>query len=152
MGTIGTFDYVNWFCYTNSWKGLVLMKTKYDNSTKDKREVSYIDFVDTILTMLGFRINMSGTRLLRDFVIYLYIKQPLEIDIKKEVIEYLKIKNVKMTYNNFNMKIYNAINYADINKMKNNFYSIFKTEFDYYYLSVKTIIIFMTNVMEKNKF
>ena len=40
------------------------MKTKYDNSTKDKREVSYIDFVDTILTMLGFRINMSGTRLI----------------------------------------------------------------------------------------
>ena len=55
-----------------------------------------------------------------------------------------------MTYNNFNMKIYNAINYADIDKMKNNFYSIFRTEFDCYYLSVKTIIIFMTNVMEKN--
>ena len=128
------------------------MKTEYDISTEDKKEVSYIEFVDTILMDLGFKVNMSGTRLLRDFVIFVYKRKSLEIDIKKELVEFSKSTKLKISYNNFNIKIYNAINYADINKMKKNFYSIFRIEFDYYYLSVKTIITFLINAMEKNNF
>lgn len=128
------------------------MKTEYDISTKDKKEVSYIEFVDTILINLGFKVNMSGTRLLRDFVIYLYKEKPLEINIKDELKKYVKIKNIKITYHNFIVKIDNAINYTDTNKMQKNFYSVFRTEFDYYYLSVKTFITILINAMERNNF
>ena len=41
------------------------MKPEYDISTKDEKEVSYIDFIDTILDTLGFNKSNNGTRLLR---------------------------------------------------------------------------------------
>lgn len=116
------------------------------------KKVSYIEFVDTILINLEFKVNMSGTRLLRDFVIYLYKEKPMEINIKDEFQKYVKIKNIKITYYNFIVKINNAINYTDTNKMQKNFYSVFRTEFDYYYLSVKTFITFLINAMERNNF
>ena len=128
------------------------MKIEYGISTKDKNEVSYIEFVDTILDDLGFRKNMSGTRLLRDFSIFVYMENPLEIDLKEELKIFNNKRNTNIMYSNFHKKISNAIQYADLDKMKTNFYKVFRNEYDYYYLNVKTIITFIVNAMERNAF
>lgn len=126
------------------------MITKYDISTKDK-DVSYIEFVYMILDRLGFRRNNVGTRFLREFVIYLYKKNPLEIIINDEIEEFLVERNIKkITIINFIRRINYAIQYADSKKMKDNFLNVFHTEFDLYYLTPKTFIIFMLNVLEKD--
>ena len=126
------------------------MITKYDISTKDK-DVSYIEFVDMILDRLGFRRNNVGTIFLREFVIYLYKKNPLEIIINDEIEEFLVERNIKkITIINFIRRINYAIQYADSKKMKDNFLNVFHTEFDLYYLTPKTFIIFMLNVLEKD--
>ncbi|MCI8309547.1 MAG: hypothetical protein HFJ45_05050 [Clostridia bacterium] len=125
------------------------MITEYDISTKDK-EVSYIEFVDMILDRLGFRRNNVGTRFLREFVIYLYKKNPFEIIINNEIEEFLTERNIKnLTIINFIKRINYAIKYADTTKMKENFFNVFHTQFDYYYLTPKTFIILMLNVLEK---
>ena len=128
------------------------MKTEYDISTKDEKEVSYIDFVDTILDDLGFNKSMNGTRLLRDLCIYVFKKNPFEIDVKKEINEYLKDKKISMNYPNYYRKIEYAINNADNDKMQCNFYKVFRVEYDYYFLSVKQFIISIVNAMERNRF
>ena len=84
-----------------------------DISTKDK-EVSYIEFIDMMLDRLGFRKNNVGTRFLREFVIYLYKKNPLEIIINDEIGEFLVERNIKnLTIINFIRRINYAIQYAD---------------------------------------
>lgn len=128
------------------------MITKYDISTKDK-EVSYIEFVDMILDRLGFRKNNVGTRFLREFVSYLYKKNPFEIIINNEIEEFLKEKDIKnLTIINFIKRIDYAIRYADIKKIEDNFFKVFHTEYDSYYLTPKSFIILMLNVLEKNRF
>ena len=120
-----------------------------DISTKDK-EVSYIEFIDMMLDRLGFRKNNVGTRFLREFVIYLYKKNPLEIIINDEIGEFLVERNIKnLTIINFIRRINYAIKYADRKKMKDNFFNIFYTEFDLYYLTPKNFIVLMLNVLEK---
>lgn len=128
------------------------MKTEYDISTKDENEVSYIDFVDTILDTLGFNKANNGTRLLREFIIYLYIKKPLEIKLKDEMNSFIKEKKIKMSYGNFKERLKYAILNADNDKMKNHFYEVFRIQYDYYYLSVKNIVTFILNAMERNGF
>ena len=82
------------------------MITKYDISTKDK-DVSYIEFVDMILDRLGFRRNNVGTRFLREFVIYLYKKNPLAA---KAVAENAN-KSVKtITIETIRLKIFFIVN------------------------------------------
>lgn len=127
------------------------MVTEYDISTKDK-EVSYIEFIDMILDILGFRKNNVGTRFLREFIIYLYKKNPFEIIINNEIEEFLNERNIKhLTIINFIKRINYAIQYADNQKMKDNFFNVFHTQFDYYYLTPKSFIILMLNVLEKNR-
>lgn len=129
------------------------MITEYDISTKDK-EVSYIEFVDMILDRLGFRKNNVGTRFLREFVIYLYKKNPFEIIIiiNNEIEEFLIEKNItNLTVINFIKRINYAIQYADNTKMKDNFFNVFHTQYDSYYLTPKTFIILILNMLEKNR-
>ncbi len=127
------------------------MKTKYDISTKDK-EISYIGFVDTIFDLLGFNKANNGTRLLRKFIIYVYLKNPDEIDLKHEIKEFIKDNRINNNYNNMYKRFQYAIYNCDYNKMKHNFYRIFNIEYDYYFLSVKTMVNFLINIIEKNKF
>ena len=128
------------------------MKTEYDISTKDEKEVSYIDFIDTILDTLGFNKANNGTRLLREFIIYLYIKKPIEIKFKDEINSFIKDKKIKISYGNFKERLKYAILNADNDKMKSHFYEVFRTEYDYYFLSVKHIVTFTLNAMERNRF
>ncbi len=127
------------------------MKTKYDISTKDK-EVSYIGFVDTIFDSLGFNKANNGTRLLRKFIIYVYLKNPDEIDLKREIKEFIEDNRINNNYNNIYKRFQYAISNCDHNKMKNNFYLVFNIEYDYYFLSVKSMVNYLVNILEKNKF
>ncbi len=127
------------------------MKTKYGISTKDK-EVSYIGLIDTILDLLGFNKVNNGTRMLRKFIMYVYLKDPFDINVKREINAFIKDKKINSNYYNMNKRFQYAISNCDIDKMKNNFYMVFHNEYDYYYLTVKTMINFILNVLEKNKF
>ena len=107
------------------------MKTGYDIFTKDEKIVSYIDFVDTI---------------------YIYLKNSLEIDIKEEKYCFINEREINIKYYNFYKILENSIRYADSTKIQNNFYAVFHTEYDYYYLSVKSMVIFIVNTLERNRF
>ena len=128
------------------------MKIKYDISTKDEKEVSYIDLVDTILDMLGFNKANNGTRLFRKFIIYVYKTDPFDIDIKREINCFIKDNNINTNYQNMNKRFEYAIYNCDSDKMKKNFYRVFNNEYNYYYLSVKNMVNFILNVLEKNEF
>ena len=127
------------------------MKTKYDISTKEK-EISYVVFIDELLGKLGFKKNINGTKLLRELIIYLYIKDPFTIDIKKEITNLINQRGINISYDNYIKRIQYSIGYADISKMNKNFKQVFKTDFDYYYLSAKTLIILILSILEKTKF
>lgn len=127
------------------------MKTKYDISTKDK-EVSYISIVDTILDLLGFNKANNGTRLLREFIIYIYSKDLLEIDVKREINAFIKDNKMNNNFNNVYKRFQYAIYNSDCDKMKRNFYIVFHVEYDYYFLSVKNMVNFILNVLEKSVF
>ena len=60
-----------------------------------------------------------------------------------------EIKN--LTIINFIKRIDYAIRYADIKKIEDNFFKVFHTEYDSYYLTPKSFIILMLNVLEKNR-
>lgn len=126
------------------------MKTEYDISTKEK-EVSYISLVDTILNILGFNKSNNGTRLLRELVIYIYLKDPFYIDIKHEINSFIRDNKINTNYYNINKRIQYAIYNCDYDKMKSNFYVVFRTEYDYYFLSVKNMVNFILNVLEKKE-
>ena len=126
------------------------MKTEYDVSTKDK-EISYIGLVDAVLDLLGFNKANNGTRLLRKFIIYIYLKNPFEIDVKKEINEFIGDNKIEKTYSNIYKRFQYAIYNCDIDKMKSNFYIAFHVKYEYYYLSVKRMIIFILNVLEKKR-
>ena len=128
------------------------MKTKYDISTKDEKEVSYIEFVDTILDALGFNRANNGTRLLRFFIIYIYKKNPFDIDIKREINEFINDNNLNSNYDSLKKRMQYAIDNCDKMKMKNNFYMIFHMEYDLYFLTLKNMVNFILNVLEKNEF
>ena len=128
------------------------MKIEYDISTKDEKEVSYIDLIDTILDKLGFNKANNGTRLLRKFIIYVYLKDPLDIDIKREINAFIRDNKLNTNYNSVKQRIQYAIYNCNIDKMKKNFYAVFHNEYDYYFLSVKNMVNFILNVLEKNKF
>jgi len=127
------------------------MKTEYDIYTKEK-EVSYISLVDTILDSLGFNKANNGTRLLRKFIIYIFLKDPVEIDIKREINAFIKENGMNNNFENVYKRFQYAIYNCDYEKMKNNFYVVFSIEYDYYFLSVKNMVNFILSVLEKNKF
>ena len=127
------------------------MKTKYGISTKEK-EISYIGFVDTILDLLGFNKVNNGTRLLRKFIIYVFLKDPVEINIKREINAFIRENGMNNNFDNVYKRFQYAIYNCDYEKMKHNFYVVFSVEYDYYFLSVKNMINFILNVLEKKEF
>ena len=126
------------------------MKTEYDICTKEKR-ISYLEFVDDILiNKLGLRITTAGTKYLRELIIYIYLKDPFEIFIDKEIKCFLKDNNINKSFTNVKSKIRYAIDYADTNKTRKNFYLIFGNEYDSYFLTTKHIVETIINLMNKN--
>ncbi len=126
------------------------MKTECDICTKEKR-ISYSEFVDDILIdKLGMSITNSGTKYLRELIIYIYLKDPFEIFVDKEIKSFLKDNNINKNFNTIKNKIKYAIDYANIEKIKNNFYVVFKVEYNPYFLTTKHIVEIVINLMNYN--
>ena len=130
------------------------MKTEYDISTKEK-EISYLDIVDDILyTQLGLKPANGGTKYLRDLIIYIYNKNEYDYIIDKELKMFIKEKNIKKNPKTIKSKMVYAINNSRREKIEKNFYYVFKTDYDSYYLSIKNVvnasIIILKNANLKN--
>ena len=120
------------------------------NNTKEKELVSYKLFVETSLDKLGFRKNTLGTRYLKDLILFTFNQNYYDIFIDKICIEFLNSKNINhISKKNFITRIDYAIKNVDYSKLKNNFYSIFHSEYDIYYLSPKNIVILFISALEK---
>ena len=120
------------------------------NNTKEKSLVSYELFIETSLDKLGFRKNTLGTKYLKDFILFTFNQNYYDIFIDKITLEFLKSKNIThISKKNFITRIEYAIKNVDYQKFKNNFYSVFHTEYDIYYLSPKNIVILFISALEK---
>ena len=132
-------------------KGAEKMKTEYDISTKEK-EMSYLLLVDFILySKLGFRPANSGSRYLKEIIIYIFEKETEDYSIESEIKEYIKKKKINKNYKTIKSKIIYSINNVKKDIIKKNFQEVFRVEYDVYYLSTKNIIELMINLLE-NKY
>ena len=126
------------------------MKTEYDICTKEER-ISYSEFVDDILiNKLGMNIVNSGTKYLRELIIYIYLKDPFEIIIDNEIKAFLNDKHINKNFYTIKNKIKYAIDYANIEKIKDNFYLVFRDEYNPYFLTTKHVVEIVINMMNKN--
>ena len=127
------------------------MKTSYDY-TKDERYKSYEQLVYDSLIKLGFRITNVGTFYLKDLILFIYFNNYYEISITKVVNDFMKVNKIDYISSRtfINCMIYSINNY-DQNLFKNGFKSVFSIEYDYYYCSVKNLIVLYVNLLKKKK-
>lgn len=120
------------------------MVSKYDISTKDKKEMSYRAFVFALLINLGFNPSNKGTFYLRDLIL-LAIRNNADIWLKELRKQLASKKHISQ------MKIKTNIDYAfkciDSTKTKNNFKNIFHFEYDIYFMTAKTLINLVINLI-----
>ena len=126
------------------------MKTSYDY-TKDEKYNSYEKLVYESLIKLGFRLTNVGTLYLKDLILFVYFNDYYEISLTKIVNDFMKINNIDYISSRtfINCMIYSINNY-DQDLFDNNFKRIFNIEYDYYYCSVKNLIVLYINML-KNK-
>lgn len=126
------------------------MKTEYDISTKEK-EISYLDFVDDILySKLGLKPANSGSRYLKELIIYIYEKNVYEFMIEREIKKFIIDKKMNTNFRTIKSKITYAINNGRRDIIKENFYYIFKTDYDSYFISIKNIVNAIMIMLENN--
>jgi len=120
------------------------MVSKYDISTKDKKEMSYRTFVFALLINLGFNPSNKGTFYLRDLIL-LAINNSEDIGLKELRKQLANKKRISQT------KIKTNIDYAfkciDNTKTENNFKDIFHFEYDIYFMTAKTLINLIINLL-----
>lgn len=123
------------------------MKCLYDY-TKDTKYKSFEQFVNNSLINLGFNINIFGTKLLKDLILYTYFNQEYDIyfdKIASSFFEYHSINDISV--NTASHRICYAIQNINNTMLKNNFYTIFNVEYDYYFRSPKNLLILFINVL-----
>lgn len=126
------------------------MKTEYGISTKEK-EISYLDFLDDILySKLGFKPANSGTRYLRGLIIYIYKKNDYEYKVEKELKLFMMENNINTSFKTAKSKMVYALNNISKDKVEKNFYYVFKTEYNPYYLTIKNLVDSIINLMNRN--
>lgn len=124
--------------------------SQFDTCTNDKSTVSCGLVVERILDKLGFRKSTLGTKYFKDFIVYAYNKNDYDFFVNRTITEFLKDK--KLTHISKKKYIDNmnyAIKNVDIYKFKDNFYSIFHTEYNLYYLTIKNITILIFNCLNR---
>lgn len=125
------------------------MKTSYDY-TKDERYKSYEQLVYDSLIKLGFRITNVGTLYLKDLILFIYFNNYYEISITKVVNDFMKVNKIDYISSRtfINCMIYSINNYDQI-LFKTSFKLVFNIEYDYYYCSVKNLIVLFINLLKK---
>ena len=127
------------------------MRYSYDISTKDK-EISYAHLVDQCLLDLGFGLNKSGTRYLRDLIITAFYMQDYKFEINLIIKTFLKINNItEVTEKDFLKCIFYTINNINMQKSEENFYKIFKVHYDPYFFTPKNLTILFLRLLEKQE-
>lgn len=122
------------------------MTNKYDIFTKDKRNISYCSFIQTILIELGLSPTSKGTYYLRD-IITLAIQENNFNDVS--LISLIKklatIKN--LSERTIKSNIDYAFKYKNTYKAQKNFELIFNIKYDEYFLTAKTITNLIINLI-----
>lgn len=123
------------------------MKCLYDY-TKDTKYKSFERLVNNSLINLGFNINIFGTKLLKDLILYTYFNQEYDIYFDKIVSSFFKYRSISnISVNTASHRICYAIQNINNKMFKDNFYIIFNVEYDYYFRSPKNLLTLFINVL-----
>lgn len=123
------------------------MRNIYDNVFKNN--ISYFNFIDSVLDQLGFKATFKGTNYLKHLTMYIFSNNYCDIYVEQIVLDFIKNNNIPVSKRTFISNIEYAIYNTNFNKFKNNFYSIFNIEYDIYYKSTRNIVILLTNLLVK---
>lgn len=123
------------------------MKCSYDY-TKDVKYKSFEQLVNNSLINLGFNINIFGTKFLKDLILYTYFNQDYDIYFDKIVLDFFSYRSItNISVNTASHRICYAIQNVNNTKFKNNFYTIFNVEYDYYFKTPKNLLILFINIL-----
>ena len=122
------------------------MKNSYDY-TKDEKYKSYEQFVYKSLIDLGFRVTNVGTMYLKDLILFAYYNNYYEIYVTKLVKDFMQYKNINY------ISYRTIINYMDYSlkntssMLSKNFIKVFSFQFNYYYISIKNLLLLFLNLL-----
>lgn len=123
------------------------MNCLYDY-TKDTKYKSFEQLVNNSLINLGFNINIFGTKLLKDLVLYSYFNQDYDIYFDKIVLDFFSYRSItNISVNTASHRICYAIQNINNKMFKDNFYMTFNVEYDYYFRSPKNLLILFINIL-----
>ena len=122
------------------------MIRKYDIFTKDKEKISYRTFIQTILIELGLSPSTKGTYYLRDIIILAIQESNFNNFSLIELRKKLATKN-NLSEKTIKSNIDYTFKYKNTYKAQKNFELIFNIKYDEYFLTAKTLINLIINLI-----
>lgn len=123
------------------------MSKSCTNTYLDKRKVNI--FLECTLLKLGLNNANLGTRYFKELIKLAYYNDIVDLKYKDLCVMFSEQLNVNIQ--KIESNIYSSINSMNINLAKKNFKSIFHTDFDYYYISPKKLMILFLNLLNNSK-
>lgn len=123
------------------------MKNKYEISTKDKIEISYRAFILSSLLNLGFSPTTKGTYYLRDLILLALQTNFKDRDIAIKSLTNQLAEQIKIPPNKIKSNMDYAFKYRNDQKAHNHFKDLFGITYDPYFLTAKSIISLMLNLI-----
>lgn len=124
-----------------------MILNKYD-CTKDKVQLYFDHYLDSILIALGFKLTISGTKYIKEIIKILYFES-LDLNLSKIYLRLSKSHQIKST--RICSEIKYSINTIDFSSLKLNFKQIFGFDFLPSYLTSKEIIYLIYNKVLREK-
>lgn len=122
------------------------MIRKYDIFTKEKGKISYRTFIQTILIELGLSPSTKGTYYLRDIIILAIQESNFNNFSLIELRKKLATKN-NLSEKTIKSNIDYTFKYKNTYKAQKNFELIFNIKYDEYFLTAKTLINLIINLI-----
>lgn len=124
-----------------------MILNKYD-CTKDKVQLYFDHYLDSILIALGFKLTISGTKYIKE-IIKILCFESLDLNLSKIYLRLSKSHQIKST--RICSEIKYSINTIDFSSLKLNFKQIFGFDFLPSYLTSKEIIYLIYNKVLREK-
>ena len=124
-----------------------MILNKYD-CTKDKVQLYFDHYLDSILISLGFKLSNSGTKYIKEIIKILYFES-LDLNLSKIYLRLSISHQIKST--RICSEIKYSINTIDFSSLKLNFKQIFGFDFLPSYLTSKEIIYLIYNKVLREK-
>ena len=124
-----------------------MILNKYD-CTKDKVQLYFDHYLDSILIALGFKLTISGTKYIKEIIKILYFES-LDLNLSKIYLRLSISHQIKST--RICSEIKYSINTIDFSSLKLNFKQIFGFDFLPSYLTSKEIIYLIYNKVLREK-